>query len=464
MRKTTMIKMALIMIASIMIIVVGSGIAVAIEANKDMSASSSSMLAFLYPDNMSSFEYDTKRSGNFLQRLRGSSKYDCRYRCSANDDCKAWTFYNLKSDSSVNYCYLKSSYGTPGSNNSYYWDAVSGYKGNLDEWDTTPFRPYYIKALPDGLIWFTVDSHNDSGKLHYADVGVIFSIDPNDPEDSFRAYYFYTHGPATFETFDWNPYDNSLWITDSKSSRIVTFSLDSHRFTGMYDLRGTFGPNDPRGIKVDYEGRYVWFTFNEGKLVGRLNIETEEKDRYPRNELLPDNANEITIDKNGTVWFTFGHNDYSGGNAGFGRIDPDDPNPRTALRLYTSDNYEALNETRLPFGIKVVKNKVWFIDKARFPNRLIKYDPVTDDITAFDLPESPHLDSHYFAVDENGLFWLTGYTAHSLVTFDPLTETVGRFDLAEGSYPMGITITSEGEIWWAESWDKGHGGFGRFIP
>ena len=113
------------------------------------------------------------------------------------------------------------------------WD-LNG--GTLEEWDSSPLRPYDIEVLSDGSAWLTL--HEPA----LTDVGKVFTIDPSDGSiTDFEAPF-----DAQFLTLD-KASDDTLWIADVQD-RLVHFDPTSGAFTG-YPLDGaTFTlPSTPLG-------------------------------------------------------------------------------------------------------------------------------------------------------------------------------------------------------------------------
>jgi streptogramin lyase len=150
--------------------------------------------------------------------------------------------------------------------------AVGAYarpSGALEEWDTSPLRPYDIAVLTDGSAWLTV---NDE----MADVGnIVFTINPADGStDLFEAAF----EGAMFQTLD-RASDDTLWIADSGLDQIVHFDPATGDFTG-YSLPGIFArPAFPFGVRVAPDGS-VWFTCWQDRSLGRFDPVLETWERF----------------------------------------------------------------------------------------------------------------------------------------------------------------------------------------
>jgi streptogramin lyase len=97
-----------------------------------------------------------------------------------------------------------------------------------------------------------------------------------------------------------------------------------------------------------------------------------------------------------------------------------------------------------PFGIAVVDNFVWFHDHGA--NLLVRFDPSSETFAFFDtLPDLQ--DSHFFAVDTNGVFWMTAFVSSAIGTFDPATEVFDYLSLSNSeANPMGISISPTSDL------------------
>ena len=324
------------------------------------------------------------------------------------------------------------------------WDL----KGALAEWDTTPWRPYDIEVLDNGQVWLTV---HDPTSTDWP-FGKIFKVDPTD--GSITAL---TPPPP------WVPIgfsqlvkdaSNTLWITDQED-RIIHFippaSWVEYPLTGaVFTL-----PATPNGIALAPDGS-VWFTCTGDRCLGRLDPNASVTTRWKRfaplpTNVLPDHPNQITVGPDGIVWFTVGH----GAVPRLGRLDP---SSGTFTLLDTLPFTGALS----PYGVIVLEGMVWFLDHQA--NRLVRYNPSSGLFTTYNtLPDLQ--DAHFLVADPDGVIWLTAFVSDAIGTFDPETETFDSMPLARaGANPMGIALSPNGQVWWAETVETGHGGVGRFIP
>ena len=318
-------------------------------------------------------------------------------------------------------------------------EAYGQPSGTLEEWDTTPLRPFDIAVLSDGSAWLTVSDQNNPSNI-------VFTINPAD--GSITAFVAPFAG-AKFQTLDRAP-DDTLWIADYDLDQIVHFDPTTGVFTG-YPLDSVFGTDpQPFGVRVAPDGS-VWFTCWWDRSLGRFDPVSGTWDRFDPSS---DSPVEIAFSDDGaTVWFTMkiGVNQ----SPGLGRLDP----ATGSFDLWTSGYADPFVT---PFGIAVVDNFVWFLDHGA--NLLVRFDPSTEEFAFFNT--LPNLqDSHYFAVDTNGVFWITAYVSSAIGTFDPATGVFDYLSLSDlEAHPMGISVSPTGDIWWAETFDTGRGGVGRFTP
>nr|QNO53370.1 virginiamycin B lyase [Methanosarcinales archaeon ANME-1 ERB6] len=324
------------------------------------------------------------------------------------------------------------------------WDL----SGSLEEWDTSPLRPYDITVLPDGSAWLT---YRDVGAPDWP-VGIIFTINPSDGSTTeFQAPSAW--GNSGFWTIDRGP-DNTLWIADQEY-RIVNFDPSTEVFTEYPLPTSQFTlPASPFGVSVAPDGK-VWFTCWNDPCLGCYDPGTGTWQRFAPlfADVLPDPPVEIAFADDGTVWFTIRKG--PGLSPGLGRLDP-----TTGVFAAWINPYP---EADRPYGIAVVDGMVWFLDHGA--NLLVRFDP--------DHPSEPDTystppdlqDPHFLVVDPDGIIWMTAAVSGAIGTFDPATEAFDSLTLSDPTaFPMGISMSST-EIWWAKAtFFTGQGGVGRFTP
>jgi len=312
--------------------------------------------------------------------------------------------------------------------------------GTLEEWGTSPFRPYDITVLSDGSPWLT---YHDELAADWP-VGKVCTIDPSDGSVT---TYQVPWGNSGFETLD-RGLDDTLWIAD-REDRIVNFDPTTHVFTAYPLPAATFTlPAGPFGINVASDGK-VWFTCMTSNALGCYNPVTNTWQNFP----VMDGGNsgkpvDIAFSSDGTVWFT---TKSGGAIRGLGSLVPS----TGTVTLRTIDGGVD------PFGIAVAGDKIWFLDHHRTVNgTLVRYDMGTGVFTYFSgIPELQ--DPHFLVIDPDGLIWMTAFGASAIGTFNPFTLTFQSRAVTANSGPMGIFLVPSGEIWWAETFETEHGGAGR---
>ena len=319
------------------------------------------------------------------------------------------------------------------------WDLREVY---LEEWDTSPLRPYDVTVLPDGSAWLT---YYDTNAPDWP-VGKIFTINPSDGSTTeFQAPPAW--GDSAFQTIDRGP-DSTLWIADIED-RIVNFDPSTETFTEYplpdsdFDL-----PARPFGVSVAPDGK-VWVTCWSDPCLGRYDPVAITWQRFePLGGFGGGAPVEIAFASDGTVWFTI----MFGPSPGLGHFNPD----TGEFSLWSYDS------AHTPFGIAEVDGTVWFLDHHRHgQGSLVCFDQASEDFTFFDMPDEL-TDPHFLVVDPDGIIWLTAAVSGAIGTFDPATEAFDNLTLSDPTaFPMGISMSST-EIWWAEAFFRDHGGVGRF--
>ena len=359
-------------------------------------------------------------------------------------------------------------------------------EGIVSEWSFgSDFRPYDVAILSDGSAWFT---HEDSEGR----VGSVFTLNLSEGTPVVFSAPFEAH----FHTIASAP-DDTLWITDAdddRNDRIVHFQ--------PYDLTGNYFdayplPDDFLGSEADYPlGAYpygvsvapdgmIWFTCWYNPSIGSLDPATGSFSYYPLpwedfdedGDLdFPGSPGEIAFRDDGTIWFTI--NDLFGGQAGCGELTPD--NREFVLfndpSLFFPDHCCPVPPTmklRTPWGIIFDRMSngepdyyhLWFTDKTG--NYLIMIELIPPPlILRYETPVPEIRDTHFIAVDPDGIIWLASWAGNRIGTYDDFSREFSSFPLESQTKPMGIAVSPIGEVWWAASGEvSGTGrGAGRFIP
>lgn len=347
------------------------------------------------------------------------------------------------------------------------WDIENGI---IREWPVDGVRPYASETLTDGSVWFTSD--NDPSVFTFnteMDVPIVYTA----PFD------------GDFATIARAP-DDTLWISD-ENDRIVHFrpcDPSGDYFDDFPIPRDLFPPDAaPYGIEVAPDGM-VWFTRWPDPSLGRYNPSSDSWSRFelPLIALDDDGIADdypgtpalITFDDDGNVWFTLNELFPVGGKqgrAGFGKLDLS----TNTFTLYNEpERFTA--DLRAPWEIRFTSYNpdiLWFTDKSA--NYLVKVDlsgpdPDNPVIEEYETPYTtvpPMIwDTHFFAIDPDGIFWLAPFFTDNIGTFNPTTHVFEARSLMVYGSPFSIVMSPIGEVWWAIPGGLGgeQRGVGRFIP
>lgn len=314
--------------------------------------------------------------------------------------------------------------------------------GEVDQWDTAPWRPYDIAMLGDGSVWMT---YHDTPAAGWPD-GVLVELDPGTgtvtPHSVPDGW-----GDSGFQTLAVAP-DGTLWIADLYD-RIAHFDPGTGAFTEHVLPAATFTlPARPFGINVADDG-VVWFSCWDSDAIGSYDPATTAWAEYPVVDGADDGEPVDIAFGGGSVWFT---TKWGGSVQGLGSLDPG--TGTVTLR--------AIDSGIDPFGVIVDGGDVWFLDHHRnATGSLVRYDTAGGAFEYFDVPADLQ-DPHFLVMDPDGVIWLTAFGASAIGTFDPATSTFDAYALDPAAMPMGLAIDIEAqEIWWAETRESGQGGTGR---
>lgn len=309
-------------------------------------------------------------------------------------------------------------------------------EGKLKEWDVSPFRPYDIEVLHNGSAWLTYhEGTNAEGRLLEFRTFSGAAID--------RLIYY----PAKFQTLDSAP-DNTLWIADGLD-QIAHYDPDLPPVS-IYPLDpAVFNlPAEPFGVTVAPDGS-VWFTCWQDLCLGRLDPGTGTFERFAPMPagVLPATPVEIAFDPDGNAWFTMRG---PVGTPGLGKYDPvaDD------FTMWFDPDFIS------PFGIIRSGSGLWFLD--HHANLLVRFDRFSYTMEKFTVPA--HLsDPHFLVADPEGVIWFTSFASGAIGTYNSWVHEFDHVPLQDpNAHPMGIGMSRNGWICWAESFEPEHGGVGLF--
>jgi len=330
------------------------------------------------------------------------------------------------------------------------WDIQNGI---FREWAVEGVRPLGIETLPDGSVWITSDNSPS-----------VFTLNRETGEPIVYTASF----AGDFATMDRAP-DNTLWISD-ENDRIVHFNPcdPSGDYFDDFPIPGDFAAGaSPYGIRVAPDG-WVWFTRWPDPSLGRYNPVTGDWDRFvlPEPDLDGDGDGDypgtpamITFDDEGNVWFTINSlitaedrgGEFYNGNASFGRFDL----TSETFTLYNDPSLFSPVSLTAPWEIAFTSfnpDILWFTDKSAnyfFRVDLSGSSPVIEKIKApYDTAPPEIWDTHFFAIDPDGIFWLAPFFTSNIGTFDPATQIFETRSLELYGSPMNIVVTPVGEVWW----------------
>lgn len=134
----------------------------------------------------------------------------------------------------------------------------------------------------------------------------------------------------------------------------------------------------------------------------------------------------------GTVWYT------AQSTGALGRLDPSTGDTR----------HVELGNGSAPHGVIVGPDGApWITDSGL--NAIVRVDPGSLELRRFPLPAgSPNANLNTAVFDRNGTLWFTGQAGY-YGRLDPATERIEVFDAPRGRGPYGITVTPNGDIYYA---------------
>lgn len=210
--------------------------------------------------------------------------------------------------------------------------------------------PHNLVVDADGIVWFAGNLKGYIGRLDPASREIRRYPMP-DPEA--RDPHTLAFGPA-----------GEIWFTAQFSGFVGRLQ------TGTGEIRLVKLPTPgarPYGIVVDSRGRPYFNEFGTNKL-GTVNPETFELEEYtlPRPGA---RTRRIALGGDGTVWYV----DYAGGF--LGRLDP----ATGTAREWAAPG----GDQALPYAMASDdRGRLWFVETGPQPNRLVGFDPRTNEFFA----------------------------------------------------------------------------------
>ena len=255
--------------------------------------------------------------------------------------------------------------------------------------------PHNLVVADDGSIW-VAGNRTAELQVHDPTEGLTARISMPDPA---------ARDPHTLVFAE----DGTLWFSVQNGNFVGRLKTASD--PARVELISVPTPSSrPYGIVLDDGGR-PWFTEFAGGKIGTIDPETLELREYelPRPETRP---RRLMLTSDGSVWYV----DYAGGM--LGRLDPTDG----SVREWSAPGG---SEAR-PYGMAVdEKDVLWFVETGTAPNRLVGFDPATEQFFSVTEIESGGGSVRHMHYDvARGDLW-----------FGTDAGTIGRADLSAAEYP-----------------------------
>jgi virginiamycin B lyase len=281
-------------------------------------------------------------------------------------------------------------------------------------WDETRSRDPYV--APNGAIWFAGQRMDYVGVLH-PESGDFRRIDL--PEGA---------APHTVIVAP----DGTPWYAGNRDRHIGKIDPETGEIT-RYDVPDD-RIRDPHTMDFDSDGR-IWFTAQGGGHLGRFDPRTEEFEIIELSEG-GQRPYGLVVDGDDRPWFVMM------GAAKLGTVDP------VTLEVREIDlPREDIRSRRL--GL-TSDGRVWYADWAA--GHIGAYDPRTDEIREWAVPGIAGERAYALNTDTQDRVWFveTGETPNRLIGFDPATEEF----FAQVAIPSGagtvrhMNLNREtGELW-----------------
>ena len=227
--------------------------------------------------------------------------------------------------------------------------------------------------------------------------------------------------------------DGSLWYTGQGANKLGRVDPK----TGEFKEFSLKTPNSgPHGLVADAEGN-IWFTAISGGYVGMLDPKNGEITEYRPADGTEIDPHTPVFDHNGILWFTNEETNY------IGRLDP----KTGKMTLSKSPTAHAV-----PYGIVILDDNTPFFCEFG-TNRLASIDPSAMKIREYILPAGSARPRR-IALAPDGTVFYTDFARGYLGHFNPSSGKLMKEWLSPGgseSEPYGVTITSDGLVWYSES-------------
>jgi virginiamycin B lyase len=226
--------------------------------------------------------------------------------------------------------------------------------------------------------------------------------------------------------------DGALWYTGQMSNTLGRLDPKTGR---IQEFRLTTPDSGPHGLVADQNGD-IWFTANFKGYIGKLDPRTGKITEYPIADKGADDPHTPVFDQKGMLWFTVQQ-----GNA-VGRLDP--RNGMIILKKVPTGH-------ALPYGIAVNSKGVPFFCEFG-TNKLASINPETMEITEYPLPRRGARPRRLAIASDDKVYY-SDYARGYLGELDSTTGKTQEWPSpgGPGSEPYGITTTSDGMVWYAET-------------
>ena len=225
--------------------------------------------------------------------------------------------------------------------------------------------------------------------------------------------------------------DGTLWFTEQMQNKIGRLDPATGSFR-EYPLK--ISDSGPHGLVADSSGN-IWFTGNFAGYIGKLDPQSGAVTEYKIPDSKAEDPHTPVFDSRGVLWFTLQVANM------VGRLDPH--NGKIDLRTVpTKDSH--------PYGMAINSKGVpLFCEFAT--NKIASIDPLLMQITEYPLPEGVR--PRRMAIDSQDRIYFTDYRGGNFGRLDPASGAVKLWPSpgGPGSNPYGITITSDGLVWYSES-------------
>ncbi|KWT92182.1 virginiamycin B lyase family protein [Candidatus Magnetominusculus xianensis] len=296
-------------------------------------------------------------------------------------------------------------------------------------------EPMGITAGADGNIWFTEKKSNKIGKIITASA----TEKTGDTTAVIFAEYPVTNSGGAPYAIAKGP-DGNTWFVQTNGNKIGKISSAGAITEYTIPSSETF----PWGIALGPDGN-LWFTESDVAQIGKI-TPTGVITEYPIPGVVHDSTsqiwpNGITAGPDGNMWFT------ESGASRIGKITP--TGVITEYNLPTTGLW--------PNGITLGPDgNLWFTES--YGNKIGKITP-TGTVTEFSSTKSGNIDDYQIAAGSyptgitlgpDGNLWFTEMAANKIgkmTTSGIITE----YDLPQGGYPWGITAGPDGNLWFVES-------------